>query len=431
LKFSIPVEVNMSEDTLARIDEIILKAIENEAFPGCQVLVARKGSIILNRTYGTQVYKGTRGVSSDDLYDLASVTKVAATTQAIMRLVDEGCIDINQKISAYLPYLEKTDKKDLLIRDMLLHQSGLLPFIQFFFETEEPVFRRQALFASAISDANPIRVGPGQYLNRYTHYKENIISNTFSDGFPYKVADNLYICRSWPDTMYHGIAASKLNSRKEYAYSDLGFILLKQMVDSITRVPFDHYLDSVFYRKLGAGNLCFNPLDRFTKASIPPTEDDQLFRKQLVQGYVHDQRAAMFGGIAGHAGLFGNAVDLAKLLQMLLNDGEYAGDRYISSKTLELFTKDPLGINGNRRGLGFDKPEMDILKPGPTCPGASPVSFGHTGFTGTMIWVDPAYDLIYIFLSNRIYPDTNNSKLMDMNIRTNVQQVVYNAILDK
>ena len=431
LKFSVPSSVGMSQDTLDKIDGIIAQAMEYQAIPGCQVVVARKGTVILNKTYGYHEYSTDRPVKTTDLYDLASVTKVAATTQAIMHLVDDNCVGINQKLSAYLPYLEKSNKKDLYVADILLHQSGLQPFIQFFFATEEPVFRNHSLITPVISDVNPIRIGNGQYLNRYTQFKSNIISRSSSPAFPYKVADNLYISRNWPDTMYQGIVASVLREKKEYVYSDLGFILFKQMVDSITHLPFEKLLDSLFYRRLGAGTLGFNPLDRFNKNSIAPTEDDHLFRHQLVHGYVHDQRAAMFGGISGHAGLFGNAVDLAKLFQMMLNLGEYGGERYISEETIELFTKNRMGIQGSRRGLGFDKPEPDITKPSPACLSASSESYGHTGFTGTMIWVDPIYDLVYIFLSNRVYPDASNNRLIEMNIRTNVQQMVYNSITSK
>ncbi|MFO7369017.1 MAG: glycoside hydrolase family 3 N-terminal domain-containing protein [Bacteroidales bacterium] len=429
LKFTIPLEAGMSEDTLKKIDDIVNKAIESQAFPGCQVLVARKGRIIFNKAYGAQVYKGKQPVALTDLYDLASITKAAATTQAMMKLVDEGCLDISQKLAAYLPYLEQSNKKDLVIKDILLHQSGLLPFIQFYFATEEPVFKNQPMFTSGITDANPLKVATGQYLNRYTHHRSNIISENYSSEFPYQVADELYISRTWPDSMYQGIAASRLN-KKEYVYSDLGFILFKRMIDSITGVPFDTYLDSVFYQKLGASSLCFNPLQKFAMQSIAPTEDDQLFRKQLIRGYVHDQRAAMFGGVSGHAGLFGNAVDLAKLFQMMLNNGVYGGERYISKQTIELFTSRQSSMINNRRGLGFDKPEPDAQKPGPACRSASSKSYGHSGFTGTMVWADPEYDLVYIFLSNRVYPDASNNKLVEMNVRTEVQQVVYNAIVE-
>jgi len=431
LKFSIPLEAGMNADTLLNIDAIVKNAIEKQAIPGCQILVARKGKVILNLTYGSQVYNGKHSVRSNDLYDLASVTKIAATTQALMRLVDEECLDINQKLSVYLPYLEHTNKNDLVIKDMLLHQSGLLPFIPFYYSTMEPVFNNQSLVSSTLTETNPIKIGNGQYLNRYTRYKDEIVSNRRSEDYPYKVADNLYITRSWTDTIYQGIADSRLNPKKEYVYSDLGFILFKQLVDSITRVPFEKFLDSVFYRKIGAATLCFNPLERFRADNIAPTEDDQIFRKQLIRGYVHDPRAAMLGGIAGHAGLFGNALDLAKLLQMILNGGEYGGERFISPSTIDLFTKEPLGINGSRRGLGFDKPELDKTKAGPSCFSASPVSYGHTGFTGTIVWVDPAYDLIYIFLSNRVYPDAANNHLLETKIRTAVQQVIYDAIMDK
>jgi CubicO group peptidase (beta-lactamase class C family) len=431
LGFSIPLAAGMNQDTLDKIDGIIAKAIDFQAIPGCEVLVARNGKVVFNKTYGYQDYSKSRAVKSTDLYDLASVTKVAATTQAVMHLVDERCIGINQKLSAYLPYLEKTNKKDLYIADILLHQAGLQPFIQFFFATEEPVFKNNALIAAGISDNNPIKIGAGQYLNRYTQFKGNIISSTSSSEFPLKIADNMYIYKSWPDTMFQGIAASSLRDKKEYVYSDLGFILLKQMVDSVTGTGFEDLLDSLFYSRLGAASLCFNPLRRFDKNEIAPTEDDLLFRHQLVRGYVHDPRAAMFGGVAGHAGLFGNALDLAKLCEMLLNNGEYAGERYISEKTVDLFTRERLGIKGSRRGLGFDKPEPDITKQSPACLSASSESFGHTGFTGTMIWVDPKYDLVYIFLSNRVYPDALNNRLIEMNVRTDVQQVLYNAIIDK
>jgi CubicO group peptidase (beta-lactamase class C family) len=241
----------------------------------------------------------------------------------------------------------------------------------------------------------------------------------------------MYFKSSWVDTIFNGIASSPLLAKKEYVYSDLGFMLCKQLVDSITKAPFDVYLDTVFYRKLGAGRLCFNPLRQVPKDEIAPTEDDQLFRKQLVHGYVHDPRAAMQGGISGHAGLFGNAGDVAKVLQMMLNGGKYGDEQFLTSSTIDLYTKKPLGINGSRRGLGFDKPEPDKSKPQNTSPDASPESYGHTGFTGNMIWVDPEYDLIYIFLSNRVYPDAENTKLAEMNVRTDIQQVVYNAILDK
>lgn len=431
LKFSIPLEVNMNADTLKKIDEIVQRAIEFQAIPGCQVLVAREGTVIFHKAYGHHDYTNSQPVKQTDLYDLASVTKVAATTQAVMHLVDEECVGVNQKVSAYLHYLENTNKKDIYVADLLLHQSGMLPFLQFYFATMEPVFRNNLLITSSISDANPIRIGPGQYLSRYTQFKPSILSSASSETFSLKVANNMYILKTWPDSMYNSIAGSTLKEKKEYVYSDLGFILLRQMIDSAAMVPFDNLVDSVFYKRLGAASLCFNPLQRFDPSNIVPTEDDQLFRHQFLRGYVHDQRAAMFGGISGHAGLFGNALDLAKLFQMNLNKGIYAGERYLKEETVDLFTLERHGIEGSRRGMGFDKPEPDITKPGPSCLDASSESYGHTGFTGTMVWVDPKYDLVYVFLSNRVCPDASNNKLIEMNIRTNIQQVLYNAIMDK
>ncbi len=430
LQFNLPLAAGMNEDTLLLIDGIVSEAIEKQAIPGCQVLVARKGTVVLNRAFGNQKYGDGKPVLVTDLYDLASVTKVVATTAALMILTDKDSLDINRKLAAYLPYLEKTNKKDLVIKDVLLHQSGLIPFIPFYFSMMEPVFKDQLLVSPIISEAYPFRVSSVQYLNRYTDYKNTFISSRQSSHFPLKVADNMYIIKSVQDTIYNGIAASPLLQKQEYVYSDLGFILFKQLVDSITRVPFDRYLDSVFYLKLGAGRLCFNPLNRFTRDEIAPTEYDQIFRKQLVHGYVHDPRAAMLGGISGHAGLFGNAFDVAKVLQMMLNNGEYGDEQFIRPETIELFTRKPLGYPGNRRGLGFDKPETDKTKPQPTVEAASAESYGHTGFTGNMIWVDPAFDLIYVFLSNRVYPDSENTRLAAMNVRTRIQQVIYNAITE-
>jgi len=251
LKHSLPLEAGMSEDTLNRIQFIVENAIRQQAMPGCEVLVARKGIVVFNRAFGQQVYGGKRPVKTSDLYDLASVTKVMATTQAIMKLKDEGCLDINQKLSAYLPYLLYSNKKDLTIKNILLHQSGLTEFIQFYFSTMEPVFQHQPLISKKITDANPIRIGAGQYLNRYTRYKPEIVSPVYSARYRLLVADNMYILNSWVDTVYNGIAASALKESNKYVYSDLGFMLFKQLVDSITQLPFDTFIDSVFYRKLG------------------------------------------------------------------------------------------------------------------------------------------------------------------------------------
>jgi CubicO group peptidase (beta-lactamase class C family) len=431
LKFTIPYEAGIRQDLPAKVDSMINAAMEAQVFPGCQVLVARNGKVVINKAYGTPIYKSNLSVKPTDIYDLASITKAAATTLAVMRLTDENKLDITKKLSAYLPSLNGTNVKDITIRDILLHQSGLPPGLQYYLPVLEPVFNDQTLLSQQLTETHPMRIGNNQYINKFTRYKTGIIVPEGSDEYPYQVADQMFILKSWPDSLFYRIANSKVQQKKEYLYSDLGFILLGQLIDSITGMPENRYLDSVFYRGLGADRLGFMPLKRFPKAEIMPTEEDQIFRKQLIHGYVHDPGAAMLGGVSGHAGLFGNALDLAKVMQMLLNKGEYAGKRYINSATVEAFTMNPMGVSGNRRGLGFDKPEPDTTKTGPSCAGASLLSFGHSGFTGTFIWADPAFDLIYVFLSNRVYPDAGNNKLVDMNIRTDIQQAVYDAILEE
>ncbi|MBN1158459.1 MAG: serine hydrolase, partial [Bacteroidales bacterium] len=320
---------------------------------------------------------------------------------------------------------------NIVIEDILMHQARLQSWIPFYYSLLKPVFNSQSLFDDSLSDVYSLRLGAGLYINRYTKYSVNEVAAFRSELFPLEVAENMYIGSRWKDSIYISIANSPLREKKEYLYSDLGFYLFSFMIGILTDQSLDEYTSIQFYRKLGTDRLCFNPLNRYAENEIAPTEEDQYFRKQLIRGTVHDPGAAMMGGVSGHAGLFSNANDLAKLFQMYLNGGVYAGERYIESETLELFTRGFLGVKDNRRGLGFDKPEPDTTKPGPACLDASPLSYGHSGFTGTLVWNDPEYDLIYIFLSNRIFPDATNNKLLEMNIRTNVQQVVYDAIMDR
>jgi beta-glucosidase-like glycosyl hydrolase/CubicO group peptidase (beta-lactamase class C family) len=398
LSFAEPAEASMKRDTLDKIDLLIREAIQNRCMPGCQILVARKGMIVYNRVWGAMEYGRSHSVCEKHLYDLASITKPVATTLALMRLVEEGQVELDQKLSFYLPYLARTNKRNLIIRDVLLHQAGLVPTL----------------------------AGIGHLAQK----QKGIYSGTYSSQYPLSVTENLFANESTPDSIYKRIAHTKTFKKKSFIYSDLGFILLKQLVDSVTKVSFDYYLDSVFYKRLGAARLCFNPLSRFSRREIAPTENDLILRHQQIQGYVHDPVAAMMGGIAGHAGLFGNALDLAKVLQMLLNGGNFGGEQYLKPQTIREFTESYTGANGNRRGLGFDKPEPDAVKVSPACPLSSSKSYGHSGFTGTYFWVDPAYELLYIFLSNRIYPDVRNNKLVEENIRTRVQDIVYCAIED-
>ena len=405
-----------------------MDAISQKATPGCEILVARNGKVIYQKAFGYFTYRRHHKVNMGDIYDLASLTKISATIPAVMHLYEEDKLDIDDKISTYLPYLDTTNKKDIIIRDILLHQAGLQAWIPFYISTLETIYPNQDFSSNRYSHTYPIRIGKHFYVNKHLKYKKNYYSSQYSDTFSIQVADHLYINRFITDTIFQAIASSDVSDNHEYKYSDLGFYLLYQAIERITGKPYNEYVDSLFYSRLGAGTTGYLPLKRFDLNRIAPTEDDLVFRKQVVHGYVHDPGAAMLGGVSGHAGLFSDANDLAKLMQLYLNKGEYGGIRFFDAKTIDMFTSCGDCTDGNRRGLGFDKPEPDSTKPGPTFHGISLDSYGHTGFTGTMTWIDPSEQLVYIFLSNRVYPDAINNKLVGMNVRTKIQQAIYEAI---
>jgi len=400
LKYTIPEEVEIASNNLLKIDSIVLHNIKEKAIPGCQILIAKDGKVIYRKSFGYHTYKKGNFVKNTDLYDLASITKVAATTLSIMKLQDGKMVDIDHKMVWYLPYLRGTNKEDMIIREMMAHQARLQAWIPF-------------------------------YLNTLREKKldPDLYSNVFDENHTIKVAKDLFISDSYKYAMFDTIVTSKLRKRKDYKYSDLGFYMLKQSIENLTNQPLEEYVDESFYKPLGLQTMCFNPLDYYQLKNIIPTEKDNYFRRQLVHGYVHDPGAAMLGGVSGHAGLFSNANDLAILMQMLLQGGHYGGKKYLNSSTVSQFTKMQFPLNDNRRGIGFDKPDPDDRDKGPTCESVSDLSFGHTGFTGTYAWADPEYNLIYIFLSNRIFPTAKNTKLIKMNTRTEIQQVIYDAIL--
>ena len=429
LRYSLPVEAGVNEKLLYKIDSVAYDAINQKAMPGCQILAARNGIVFYQKSFGKHTYKGKNIVKNTDLYDLASVTKIAASMPAIMNLCDNDRLDINEKISKYLPYLDTTDKKDIKIKDILLHQARLKPWIPFYINTLEPMIQGQDFSSNKYSDIYSLKIGNNYYVNKNLKYRENCYSKIRSEEFPVQVAEHLYINRCFIDTIYNAIASSELNERDGYKYSDLGFYWFYRIIENLTNQKFEDFLDSVFYSSIGASSLCFNPLRKHSANEIAPTENDLVFRKQLVQGYVHDMGAAMLGGVCGHAGLFGNANDLAKVMQLYLNKGEYGNERYLNKRTVEYFTS-CRDCDKNRRGLGFDKAEPDTSLNGPTCKLASPSSFGHTGFTGTMVWADPEYGIVYVFLSNRVYPDVTNIKLLEMDVRTKIQQTIYEAIMN-
>ena len=398
--YTMPEALGLDSRIFARIDTIAQEAIAQQAVPGCQVLVAKGGKVIFQKSYGFHTYDNQIPVTNQDLYDLASVTKVSASLLALMRLQDEGKFDVNKPLGEYLPEFRKSNKADLTFRELLTHQARLKSWIPFWKST----VRKNGSF-------------------RWFTFKDKP-----SRRFPVKVADSLYLHRHYIKRIYKEIKNSPLNEKPGYVYSDLSFYLYPLIVQRLTGQDFETYLQETFYQPLGANSLTFNPGARYPLSRIVPTEYDSLYRKQLLHGFVHDEGASMLGGVSGHAGLFGNANDLAKLMQMYLQKGTFEGKRYISEATMNEFTRCQFCPQGNRRALGFDRPVSPASANSNAAVDASPESFGHSGFTGTFAWVDPAHDLVYVFLSNRVYPTRNNSKLSDLNIRTRIHQVVYDAI---
>jgi len=396
LGYNYPVSMGMADDMALQIDQIAHEAIQTGATPGCQIFIARNGQIIYDKAFGYFTYDKRIKVQTDDLYDLASLTKVAATTLSLMYLFEQHLFNPNLPIGYYLKSLGKTAVSTALIKDIMTHTAGLKAWIPFYLKT----------IADSLFD---------EY---YCHYRE--------EPYTIQVANQLYIRKDYPDTMYKIIRETPLKRKGHYKYSDLGFYLLKQVVEQLTKQPIEDFVQKQFYQALGLHYMTYRPLEKFGLNQIVPTEYDSVFRKQLIQGYVHDPGAAMIGGVSGHAGLFSNAENLGILMQMLLNGGAYGGDTFLKASTINYFTRRQ--NNKSRRGLGFDKPEPNHNYIGPTSELVSLKTFGHTGFTGTCAWVDPQYDLVYVFLSNRVHPTAKNKKLITENIRTRIQDVIYESM---
>jgi len=409
LKYTIPEEVGMNSQRLNhRIDSIVSDAISQRATPGCSVLAAKNGKVIFRKTYGYHTYNQRIPVSEEDLYDLASVTKVSGALAAILKLTDEGKINLDDKFSEYWTdwksgLFHSSNKEDLGWREILAHQAGLIPYLNYWTETAKD----------------------GELKNRWYSFQK-------TDDYQLEVAPGLFLKNKFKKRIYKDIRKSKLNPPGKYVYSGLSFLLIPQLTKDFSGQAYTDFLDDNFYHPLGAYNVTYNPLDKFPKDQIVPTEYDAYYRKRQVQGTVHDEAAAVFGGVAGNAGLFANANDLAKLIEMYMQMGTYGGERYLSDATMKDFTRVQFPENDNRRGLGFDKPLLNNNEVSPEkaypCPGASPESFGHSGFTGTFVWADPTNDLIYIFLSNRVYPTRERNMLGKLNVRTNILQVFYDEL---
>lgn len=398
LKYSLPEDAGMQGEKLSQVDSIVIAAIKENTFPGCRVLAARNGIVFYNKAFGHFTYDSLEGVNNNSVYDVASVTKIAATALAVMSLYESKKIDLDKPLSIYLPSLKNTNKKNMIVRDVLAHQAGLKAF--------EPFWKK------TMTDSLP---------------DSAIYHTTRSGKYWVPVSQNFYMRNTYKDSLNKWLLATPLGDTGKYVYSDFGPILMKQAAERLTHTRFDTLLRKKFYKPLGL-TAAFLPLESIDTALIVPTENDTAYRKQVIRGYVHDPSAAMQGGISGNAGLFSNATDLAVIMQMLLNKGEYGGEKYFEKETVEEFTKQQFPMNNNRRGLLFDKPEPDTTKASPVCRRASLSSFGHSGFTGTYVWADPENNLIFVFLSNRVYPSASNDKLVKYNIRTKIHQVFYDAV---
>lgn len=399
LAYTIPEEARMSGFQLQRIDSIVREAMSIGATPGARVMVARGGKVVYDKSFGWQSSDKIIPVSEKTIYDLASITKITATLQAVMFLYERGEIDINKKISVYLPEFKKTNKRDFIIKDILTHQAGLWPYFPWHVEIVKDTLLMKQYF-----------------------------QEKYSNEYPFPVSKDMFSHKSMRDSMWNWIVHSKIIEKKdripyEYRYSDLGLYIMQRLIEKFLQQPLEDFAAQNFYEPIGATTMGFLPLKKFSEDRIAPTENDLQFRKSLLVGHVHDPGAAMHGGVAGHAGLFSNATDLLKMGQMWLQKGYYGGTQYFKPETIELFTAKQFATS--RRGLGWDKPTGDWT--GSTGVNCSPATFGHTGFTGPCIWVDPEFELVYVFLSNRVNPEIS-PKLLQANIRTRIHDVIYESI---
>jgi CubicO group peptidase (beta-lactamase class C family) len=400
LKFTFPEELGISREKLKEIDVIAQHGIDVQAYPGCQIVAAKDGKVFYRKSFGKLTYEGIDSVDNHTVYDIASITKIASSTVALMKLQDEGKFSLDHQLKDYLPTLTgATPFGKLILRDILSHQAGLTPWIPFYTKT--------------LTNGRP---------------NSQLYTSTFSDAFSLKVANDLFLKTSYEEEMYKQILGTPIKPGNRYKYSDVGYYFTKKIIEQETGKSLDAFVENSFYIPMGLRTMRYNPLKHYSVHSIAPTEQDTYFRHELVRGYVHDMGAAMTNGVGGHAGVFSRATDLTALMQMLLNDGVYGGKRYLSKAVIKEYTSCQF-CPRNRRGAGFDKP-VTTLDGGPTCDLVSLKSFGHSGFTGTLTWADPEYGINYTFLSNRVYPSAENWKIVRMGIRTDIQKIIYEAVLE-
>jgi beta-glucosidase-like glycosyl hydrolase/CubicO group peptidase (beta-lactamase class C family) len=402
LKYTIPEEAGMDAAYLEhRIDSVVNMGLDSAAYPGAQVLVAKDGKVIFHKTYGYLTYDSLRKVRDDDIYDLASVTKITGPLPALMKLYGEGKIDLDAPFSSYWPDWKGTKKQDMTVREVLAHYAQLKPYIVYWQLTKKK---------------------NGKFKRKYFRSEP-------SNKFPVEVTEDLHLRNNYREKgIYKAIRKSKLEPEKKYLYSGLSFYLYPEIIENLTGQPYQSYVKQQFYQPLGAQTLTYRPLESFPEERIVPTEYDDFFRMKQLRGTVHDEGAAMMDGISGNAGLFSTANDLVKLIQMYLWGGSYGGERYIAEEALNEFTRCQYCDEGNRRGLGFDKPVLENKENGSTAIDASPATFGHSGYTGTYTMADPETGLLMIFMSNRVYPTRENPKLYRLNIRPAIHQILYDAL---
>ena len=424
-----PEDYGMNADVLARIDEIALEGIKAKAYPGCQILILKDGAPVYDKCFGTFTYGDSRKVTSDDIYDIASLTKTTATLLAVMKLYDQGKFGLTDPISKYVPVLQGSPKGRITIEDLLYHQSGLPGSWPFYREAINDSSYTGAFFKARLDANHHQQVDRRLYVVDEFKYKDEYVSSLRSEEYPLQVAEGVFVNPAFPKRILEMIASDEIPLRdRRYRYSCLNFVLLKEMVEQISGMPMDKYLDQEFYAPMGMQHTLYSPLSRFKPEQIVPTvQKDYLRGRKELRGYVHDEIAAFMGGVSGNAGLFSNAHDVGKVYQMLAEMGQYDGKRYLSLETCQLFMNRKSRLS--RRGLGFDKPDAAPGK-GPCADEAPLEVVGHTGFTGTCAWTDAKNGLVFVFLSNRIYPRPFDHKaLMSLNIRPRIQQVMYQALM--
>lgn len=426
LGYASPEAVGVDSKILETIDSLAQIGIDTEAFPGCQILMARNGKIFLNKNYGYTDPDKKHEVDDFTIYDLASVSKATGTLPGTMLAYDRGLIALDAKASTYIPELRGTDKEDITVKELLFHESGMQPSISLYDVMLDHDSYTGDLFSKKKDKIHNIKIQKNLYGNKKAKLRNDIVSKNRTNDHQLQIAENIWGSKETYDTVMHRIYNNKLRKDKSYAYSCLNFCLLMNVEENATGVPHDVFVGENIYAPIGAYHTGYRPLDRFAKEDIAPTEYDALLRKQKLHGFTHDELACFSGGVQGNAGLFSNATDLAKLCQMWLNSGEYGGVRVLSRPTVERFTieKSPTC----RRGLGFDKPDTENPDNSPTCEEADPSVFGHIGFTGTIFWVDPKNDMIFVFLCNRVNPTRSNKAFNDLNIRPQLFKAFYDNL---